>query len=82
MKRQKQGIRSTKEKINTSLEQFDTNRYLHPPITTEKENHMFAYHATLNPKTERYMLTTQVSFQSDQEMSTLQCLCCTTGRQM
>ena len=50
MKRQKQGIRSTKEKIKTALENFDTNRDLHPSITIKKENNIFAYHATLSPK--------------------------------
>ena len=50
MKRQKQVIRSTKDKIKTALEILDTNRDLHPPITTDKENQLFIYHAKLNPK--------------------------------
>ena len=50
MKRQKQVIQSTKEKIKTALEILKTNRYLHQTITTDKENHLFAYNVTLNPK--------------------------------
>ena len=50
IKRQKQGIRSTREKIKTVFDILETNRYLRPPITIDKENHLFAYHATLNPK--------------------------------
>ena len=50
IKRQKQGIRSTKEKIKTVLESTETDRDLQPPINTVKENHIFAYHAALNPK--------------------------------
>ena len=48
MKRQKQVIRSTKDKIKTALEILDTHRYIHPPIAIDKDNRLFAYHATLN----------------------------------
>ena len=82
MKRQKQVIRSTTDKIKTALYILDTNRDLHPPIIIEKENHLFAYYATLNQKMELYMLTTHKNFQSDQETATQKSLCCTTGRQM
>ena len=39
-KRQKQGIRSTKEKTKTALDKFEINRDLYLPITTNKENHI------------------------------------------
>ena len=50
MKIQKQVIWSTKEKIKTVLEILKTKRDLYLPITTDKDNHPFAYHATINPK--------------------------------
>ena len=73
-RRQNQGIRITKEKTKTALYILDTNRDLHPPITTDKENKLFAYYANLNPKMERYMLTSPKTFQLNQYTETQQSL--------
>ena len=34
----------------TALKIFETNRDLHLKIAPDKENHLFTYHATLNPE--------------------------------
>ena len=51
MKRQKQGIRSTKDKIMTTLSTIETERDINPPMEKETKNHIFVYHAVLEPKT-------------------------------
>ena len=50
MKRQKQGIRSTKEKIMTALSTIETARDIKPPIEKETQNQIFVYHGLLEPK--------------------------------
>ena len=50
MKRQKQGIRSTKEKIMTALSTIETTRDINPPMEKETKNQIFVYHAILEPK--------------------------------
>ena len=50
MKRQKQGIRSTKEKIMTALSTIETARDINPPMEKETQNQIFVYHAILEPK--------------------------------
>ena len=49
MKRQKQGIRSTKATIMTALETIETARDMNPPMENEKSNQIFVYHAVLEP---------------------------------
>jgi hypothetical protein len=41
MKRQAQGIRSTKAKIQASLQNIEYERDVNPPRTIEKDNHIF-----------------------------------------
>ena len=50
MKRQKQGIRSTKEKIMTALNTIETTQDINPPMEKETQNQIFVYHAILEPK--------------------------------
>ena len=50
MKRQKQGIRSTKDKIMTALETIETARDMNPPMEKETTNQIFVYHAVIEPK--------------------------------
>ena len=50
MKRQKQGTRSTKEKIMTALSTIETARDINPPMEKETQNQIFVYHAILEPK--------------------------------
>ena len=50
MKPQKQGIRSTKEKIMTALSTIETARDINPPMEKETKNLIFVYHAVLEPK--------------------------------
>jgi hypothetical protein len=50
MKRQKQGIRSTKEKIQGALDKIEAARDMHPPQETESMNHLFCYAGVLNKK--------------------------------
>ena len=50
MKRQKQGIRSTKEKIITAISTIETARDINPPMEKETQNQIFVYHAVLEPK--------------------------------
>ena len=49
MKRQKQGINSTKATIMTALETIETSRDMNPPMENEKSNQIFVYHAVLEP---------------------------------
>ena len=41
MKRQQQGIRSTKDKVNREIERIETERCMHPPQETETMNQLF-----------------------------------------
>ena len=50
MKRQKLGIRSTKEKIMTALSTIETARGINPPMEKETKNQIFVYHAVLEIK--------------------------------
>ena len=50
MKRHKQGIRSTKPKLQANLERIETERDINPPRVQEKDNHLFCYTATIDPK--------------------------------
>lgn len=42
MRRQRQGIRSTKDKTTAALNAIETERDFHPPREQEKMNHLFA----------------------------------------
>ena len=64
MKQQKQGIRSTKEKIMMALSTIETARDINPPIEKETQNQIFLTMLYWNQKQERYMLTTQATSQS------------------
>ena len=50
MKRQKQGIRSTKEKKMTALSTIETARDINLPMEKETKNQIFFCHAVLEPK--------------------------------
>ena len=50
MKRQKQGIRSTKKKIMTALEIIETARDMNLPMEKDTTNQIFVYHAVLETK--------------------------------
>ena len=50
MKRQKQGIRITKEIIMTALRTIKTARDINPPMEKETKNQIFVYHAVLEIK--------------------------------
>ena len=50
MKRQKQNIRSTKEKIMTTFRTIETARDINPPMLKEAKNQIFVYHTILEPK--------------------------------
>ena len=50
MKRQKQGIRSTKEKIMASFNTIETAQDINPPMEKRNTKPDFFYHAILEPK--------------------------------
>ena len=50
MKRQLQGLRSTKEKVKEALETVKMDRDIHPPMEREEFNHLFGYAGRINPK--------------------------------
>ena len=41
MKRQRQDIRSTKEKVKNELYQINYKQYMNPPVVKDKQNHLF-----------------------------------------
>ena len=43
MRRQRKGIRTTREKLKDALEESETNADNHPPISKTKQNHLFYY---------------------------------------
>ena len=49
-KRQKQGIKSMKEKIMTALSMIETAWDINPPVKKETKNQICVYHAVLEPK--------------------------------
>jgi hypothetical protein len=51
MKRQRKGLRSTKEKIATALNTIEYERDIHPPLEKEEFNKLFCYAGRLDPKT-------------------------------
>ena len=51
MKRQRQGIRSTKEKVQTALETFEYEQDMNPPLRTEELNQLFCFTGRVDPKT-------------------------------
>jgi hypothetical protein len=48
MKRQKQGIRSTKMKLHDKLEKIETARDMNPPQEKVSTNHLFCYNGHIN----------------------------------
>ena len=50
MKRQRQGIVSTKEKVNTNLDQIEYEQDTSPPIVKEKQNQLFFINKSLTKK--------------------------------
>ena len=82
MKRQRQGIRSTKPKLTAALEDIKYQRDMHPPLEQEKRNQLFSYVETLDKKDGRVYtdLTGRFPLRSADGMSP--CSSCTTGRQM
>ena len=50
----------------TALKILETNRDLHLQITPDKENHLFTYHATLNPENGPIYVDFTGNSQSDQ----------------
>ena len=58
MKRQKQGIRSTKEKIMTALNTIETARDINPPMEKETQTIFLLTMLSWNQKRERYTSTT------------------------
>jgi hypothetical protein len=50
MKRQKQGIRSTKTQLHDKLEQIETARDMHPPQEKVSTNHLFCYTGHIDKK--------------------------------
>ena len=64
MKRQKQGIRSTKEKKMTALSMIETAQDIKPPMEKETQNQIFVYHAVLEPKAGKSTSTTQATYPS------------------
>jgi hypothetical protein len=50
MKRQKQGIRSTRQKLRAELDKIETARDMHPPQEQESMNHLFCYTGSLDNK--------------------------------
>ena len=50
MKQQKQGFRSTKNKIMTALETIENMQDMNPPMEKETTNQIFFYNAVLEPK--------------------------------
>ena len=65
MKRQKQGIRSTKEKIMTALSTIETARDINPPMVKETQNQIFFTMLYWNQKREQYTSTTTETSPSD-----------------
>ena len=51
MKRQRKGLRSTKEKVATALNSIEYERDMHPPLEKEEFNQLFCYSGQLDPKT-------------------------------
>eukprot|EP00978_Attheya_sp_CCMP212_P044369 scaffold308299_cov29-Attheya_sp.AAC.1 len=50
MKRQAQGIRSTKKKVKEAMQYIEYDRDINPPRVTEKANHLFIAIGTLDKK--------------------------------
>ena len=50
MKRQKQGIRSTRDKLQAELDIIETKRDMHPPQENATKKHLFCYKGSLNHK--------------------------------
>jgi len=50
MKRQRKGMRSTKERIKEALDDSEEKKDINPPATVEKQNHMFCYLGKVDKK--------------------------------
>mgnify|MGYP003325311313 CR=1 FL=1 len=50
MKRQRQGLRTTKEKIKDKLDDLETDRDINPPQENEKFNQLFCYAGSIDRK--------------------------------
>ena len=51
MKRQRKGLRSTKEKVSQALDKIEYERDMNPPVEREEQNQLFCYSGHMDPKT-------------------------------
>ena len=64
MKRQQKGIRSTNQKIETTLDKIETQRCMNPPKEREKWNQLFMTMGVIIKKKTQFMQILQENFQS------------------